>query len=87
MVVNGGHDFGAHMGMHPEQAEFVIVVRAFDDTFSQTVNARYSYRYDEMVWSAKFEPAFEFDEAGNMVLHVDRVSNHAPLAEPVTPAA
>jgi inward rectifier potassium channel len=61
------------------QAEFVIVIRGFDDTFSQTVNARYSYRYDEIAWQAKFEPAFEFDAGGNMVLNVDRVGDYAVL--------
>ncbi|MEQ1947658.1 MAG: ion channel [Bryobacteraceae bacterium] len=62
------------------QAEFLIVVRGFDDTFSQTVHARYSYRYDELVWSARFHPAFEIDADGNMVLNVDRVSAHALAA-------
>ncbi|MEQ1886213.1 MAG: ion channel [Bryobacteraceae bacterium] len=62
------------------QAEFLIVVRGFDDTFSQTVHARYSYRHDEMVWSARFHPAFEIDTEGNIVLNVDRVSAHALAA-------
>ena len=59
------------------QAEFVIMIKGFDDTFSQVVHARYSYRYDELTWQAKFAPAFEFDPDGNMVLNVDRVSTHA----------
>ena len=61
------------------QAEFVVLIKAFDDTFSQTVHARYSYRYDELTWQAKFHPAFEIDMDGNMILNVDRVSNHALL--------
>ena len=59
------------------QAEFVILIKGFDDTFSQVVHARYSYRYDEVAWQAKFDPAFEFDRDGNMVLNLDRVSSHA----------
>jgi inward rectifier potassium channel len=55
------------------QAEVLILIKAFDDTFSQTVNSRYSYRFDEMVWSAKFDPAFHIDENGNMVLDVNHV--------------
>lgn len=55
------------------QAEFLILVRAYDETFSQTVQARYSYRYDEMVWGARFSPAFHIDGAGDLVLEVDRV--------------
>jgi len=57
------------------QAEFVVMIKAFDDTFAQAVHARYSYRYDEMVWQARFQPAFEMDGDGNMILNVDRVSN------------
>ncbi len=63
------------------QAEFVVLIKAFDDTFSQTVHARYSYRYDELTWQAKFQPAFEIDESGNMILNVDRVGSHALLGD------
>ncbi len=59
------------------QAEVLILIKAFDDTFSQTVHARYSYRYDEMVWGAKFKPAFEIDASGDMILEVDQVGSHA----------
>jgi inward rectifier potassium channel len=62
------------------QAEFVIMIKAFDDTFAQAVHARYSYRYDEVTWQARFQPAFEIDSEGNMVLHVDRVSSQAAIA-------
>lgn len=61
------------------QAEFIVMIKGFDDTFSQTVHARYSYRYDELSWQAKFQPAFEIDASGNMVLNVDRVSSHAVI--------
>ena len=58
-----------------EQAEILILIRAFDDTFSQVVHARHSYRHEELVWNAKFLPAFNFDEHGDMVLHLDRLDN------------
>ncbi len=61
------------------QAEVLILIKAFDDTFSQTVNARYSYRYDEFVWDAKFGPAFHIDGEGQIVLEVDQVGRFAPL--------
>jgi inward rectifier potassium channel len=63
------------------QAEFVVLIKAFDDTFSQTVHARYSYRYDELEWQAKFQPAFEIDGSGNMVLNVDQVGSHVLLTD------
>ena len=61
------------------QAEFLILIKGFDDTFSQTVNTRYSYRYDEIVWDAKFSPAFHINPEGQIVLEVDRVGAFARL--------
>jgi inward rectifier potassium channel len=55
------------------QAELLILIRGFDDAFSQTVHTRYSYRWDEIKWSAKFVPAFEVSEAGHLVLDVSRI--------------
>ena len=55
------------------QAEILILIKGFDDTFSQTVHSRYSYRFDEIVWGARFVPAFDVDEAGAIVLEVDQV--------------
>jgi inward rectifier potassium channel len=61
------------------QAEILILIRGFDDTFSQVVNSKYSYRYDELVWGAKFSPAFHIDEAGQIVLDVDKVGEFAAI--------
>ena len=55
------------------QAEFLVLIKGFDETFSQTVHARYSYRYDELLWDARFRPAFHVDDVGDLVLHVDEV--------------
>jgi inward rectifier potassium channel len=55
------------------QAEVMILLKAYDDTFSQTVLARYSYRYDEIGWREKFAPAFSVDSAGDLVLELQKV--------------
>ena len=55
------------------QAELLILIKGFDDTFSQTVNARYSYRYDEILWNARFAPAFRIDDEGDIILELGRV--------------
>ncbi len=54
-------------------AEILILIEAFDDSFSQTVHSVYSYRHTEMVWGAKFVPAFSIDPAGDLVLELNRV--------------
>jgi len=61
-------------GLARQQAEFLILIKAFDDTFFQTVHARHSYRYDELAWGARFVPAFEPDTQGRMVLDLERLS-------------
>jgi inward rectifier potassium channel len=55
------------------QAEVMIMMKAFDDTSAQTVHARYSYRYDEITWGAKFAPAFDIDANGDLHVEVNRV--------------
>jgi len=55
------------------QAEILILIKGFDDTFSQTVHSRYSYRYDEIAWGARFVPAFDTDAEGALVLEVNKV--------------
>jgi inward rectifier potassium channel len=55
------------------QAEVIILLKAYDDTFSQTVVARYSYRHDEIVWDKRFAPAFFVDGHGDLVLEVGKV--------------
>ena len=55
------------------QAEVLIVVKGFDETFSQIVHSRYSYRYDEIVWGAKFQPAFKVEDTGDLLLEVDKL--------------
>jgi inward rectifier potassium channel len=54
-------------------AEVLVLIQGFDDTFSQVVHARYSYRHDEIVWGAKFAPAFKIDTKGGLVVQVDHI--------------
>jgi inward rectifier potassium channel len=54
-------------------AEIIIQIKGFDDTFSQVVHSRFSYRANEIVWGAKFLPMFDVDQNGDVVIEVDRV--------------
>src|SRR5260370_34822379 len=54
------------------QAEVMVLLKAYDDTFSQTVLARYSYRYDEIGWNQHFAPAFSEDSGGELVLELQK---------------
>jgi len=57
------------------QVEVMILLKAYDDTFSQTVMSRYSYRYDEFGWDGHFAPAFSVDSSGDLVLELQNVGH------------
>ncbi|OOQ61993.1 ion channel [Mucilaginibacter pedocola] len=61
------------------QASFSVLMKAFDDTFSQTVHSRTSYTYTDMVWDAKFVPMFERDEEGRIVLDMSKINEFLPV--------
>jgi inward rectifier potassium channel len=66
------------------EASIAVLLKAFDDTFSQTVHSRTSYQYDEVVWNAKFKPVFDRDKDGRMVLDLAKISDHEILGDNVT---
>ena len=61
------------------QAELLILIKGYDDSFSQVVHTRYSYRWDEIEWSARFAPAFGIAAGGHMMLDVGKISETAPV--------
>ena len=63
------------------QAEVLILFRGYDDSFSQVVHTRYSYRWDEVEWSARFASAFDVAPGGHLVLDLEKMS------ETVSPAS
>lgn len=50
------------------EAELLILIKGFDDTFNQVLHTRYSYRHEDFVWGAKFKRAYEIDDQGNVVV-------------------
>jgi inward rectifier potassium channel len=58
------------------EAGFAILLKAFDDTFSQTVHSRTAYQHYDIVWGAKFKPTFSRDDDGRIVLDLSKISDH-----------
>lgn len=54
-------------------AEFLILLKAFDDTFSQTVHARSSYKHNEVIVGAKFGNIYGTDERGKTTVDLHRM--------------
>lgn len=56
------------------ELEILIRVKGFDSTFSQQVQKRYSYSYKDLVWNARFLPAFRRSEDGKYtILEMDKL--------------
>lgn len=55
-------------------AEFLIMLKCFDDTFLQTVYINSSYKWQEVLWGAKFTPMISYGKAQNVVLNYNLLS-------------
>ena len=67
-------------GCTPEElaesdAEFLILLRATDDTFAQAVHRRYSYRHDEVLWGRKFQPMFDGSQHSMVTLDLNKLDD------------
>ena len=51
-----------HQQLASSETEFLILLSAIDDISGQAVHSRSSYRYDEIVWGAKFRDIFNSDD-------------------------
>ncbi len=65
--------------------EFFIQIKSFDDAFSQTVYVRNSYRFEEVVYGAKFAFIFGRSEAGITTIDLHRINEYAPADLPIPP--
>jgi inward rectifier potassium channel len=55
-----------------KDAEFIVMMRAFDESFSQTVYSRSSYKAEEIKWGHKFVYVIEHEKNG-ISLDVSRI--------------
>ena len=53
-----------------KDAEFSILLKGFDDSFSQTVYWRSSYKYTEIVWGAKFVNIISNENNGSITINM-----------------
>ena len=54
-------------------SEFLILLSATDDIFSQVVNSRSSYRHDEVIWNARFADPFQMKDNGTIRVDLNRM--------------
>ncbi len=65
------------------KVEVIVIVKAFDDHFSNVVQQRTSYTYKQVIYGAKFLPMFEKAETGEYtILELDKINAHELVKMP-----
>jgi inward rectifier potassium channel len=60
--------------------EVIVSLKGFDDNFSNTVQQRTSYTYQQVVYGAKFVPMFERDRSGEYtLLELDKINAYQEM--------
>jgi len=63
--------------MRDARIEIMVTIKAFDDHYSNIVQQRTSYIASEIVYGAKFKPAFRRSEDGSQtVLELDKINDY-----------
>lgn len=67
------------------EMEVFILLKGFDDVFSQTIYSRNSYTANQFVFGAKFRRPFHVNEKGKIVLDLTQVGvyDKVPMEVPV----
>jgi inward rectifier potassium channel len=65
--INGASPFDGKSAedLEAAEAEILVLLSGIDDTFSQTVHARSSYRAEDLVWNARFGSIFVRGDDGS----------------------
>ena len=56
--------------------EVFVLLKGFDDVFSQTIYSRHSFMSDTFVWGGKFRRPFSINEKGKMVMDLTQVGDY-----------
>ncbi len=65
------------------QAEVLVFVQGFDESFANTVISRTSYSYEDFVYGAKFLPMYHPNEnRSSTILHLDKLDDYEKTALP-----
>lgn len=60
--------------MQEIDAEILIVLSAYDDTFAQQVHTKHSYTYESIIENAKFQVMYHNDKEGRTILEMDKLN-------------
>jgi inward rectifier potassium channel len=58
-------------------AEVLVSVMGYDEVYSQTIHARFSYLHEEILWNRKFND-FVAVQDGILYVEIDKISDLKP---------
>jgi inward rectifier potassium channel len=62
-----------HQDLVTHEAEFLVLLNGFDETFSQTVHTRSSYLAEDVIWGARFTSVFTSTDDGKVAVDVRKL--------------
>jgi len=66
--------------LNDADAAIIVLFKAFDDTYSQHVHTRYSYKWSELIIGAKFNLMYtQTTDGSGTVLYLDKINSHQKL--------
>ncbi len=70
-------------GIDEARMELIVMIKAFDDHFSNVVQQRTSYTYQQVIYGAKFLPMFERStDGGYTLLELNKINAHELVTLP-----
>ncbi len=64
-----------------ESVQVFVLIKAYDDTFSQTIYSRKSYLTSDLVWGAKFiRPYYQDQKSDKVIMDLDKVGAYEAIA-------
>lgn len=71
--------------MKKADLEFLVLLTGFNDTFAQTVNTRFSYTHEELVYGARFISIFGQNKEGTTFQDLNKLSDYEITELPLKP--
>ncbi len=68
--------------LNESDLEVMILIKAFDDTSSRLIHVRSSYKYNEIVWGAKFVNMFDGVNDGKATIDVEKLGEYEKATLP-----
>jgi inward rectifier potassium channel len=68
--------------IHKADVEVFALIKGFEETFSQTIYSKQSYRADQFIYGAKFTRPFHLNANGRLIMDLTKVGNYDLVSLP-----